>query len=206
MVVDSVLRAFGLPVEVAEESASDSRILDAALSLVGEYGERRLTMDDVAVTAKVGRRTVFRRFGSKEALLQRVYHREVLRAVEHIAPRDDESGEVVATLAGTFTRLVGYSTSHPVIRRLVRAEPETLVTLWRTGDPSGYDMAVQLLLSVADQIEHTARPEDLKRGSELLAQLLFASQLIPDAAQAFDVRDARTIRDLLAPVIFPTDR
>lgn len=192
-------------VEVAEESASDVRILDAALFLVGEFGERRLTMDDVAAAANVGRRTVFRRFGSKEVLLQRLYHREVLRAIEHIAPADAHTGDLVKALAGTFARLVGFATGHPVIRRLARAEPETLVRLWRVGDPCGHDMAVLLLRSVANQTEHDARPEDLERGCELMARLLFAAQLVPDAAKMFDVRDERTIRDLLKSMIFPTN-
>ena len=206
MGVEAILEAFGLSAEVAEDSASDARILDAALFLVGELGERRLTMDDVAATAKVGRRTVFRRFGSKEALLQRLYSREVLQAVEHITPANDESADLVTVLAGTFTRLVEYSTGHPVIRRLSRAEPETLVALWRTGDPCGYDMAVLLLRAVADGVEQDAHPASLTRACELLAQLLFAAQLVPDTATAFDIRDERTVRDLLAPTIFrPTE-
>jgi AcrR family transcriptional regulator len=117
MSVVDLLEALGLSKEMPEESGSDARILDAALFLVGEVGERRLTMDDVAAEAKVGRRTVFRRFGSKEALLQRLYHREVLRAVEHITPTTSGAADVLSALVETFLRLVDYSTSHPVISR-----------------------------------------------------------------------------------------
>jgi len=49
------------------------------LELVGEYGER-LTIDDIASRAKVARKTIFRRFGSKEALLDIGRRRQFERA------------------------------------------------------------------------------------------------------------------------------
>lgn len=192
-----VLDALGVPPDATQEEASDARILDAALHLIGEYGEQRLTMDDVAAKAKVGRRTVFRRFGSKDGLLTRVYHREVLKAVEQIGAAADEGVDGVDALAAAFVCLVEYSTSHPVIRRLARAEPETLTELWRTGSPSGHDMALLLLTSVAVQVQLPLTPAQVERACELLAALLFAEQLIPRAHGRLDVRDRATVRALL---------
>ena len=198
-----LLEALGLPGLAAEESVPDGRILDAALVLVAEIGERHLTMDAVAATAKVGRRTVFRRFGSRDALLQRLYHREVSRAVEHIAPHDMEAVDLIGALTAAFLRLVDYATSHPVIVRLARAEPETLVKLWRTGNPSGHDMAVLLLRSVPDRVDHDARPRDLTCGCEMLARLLFAEQLLPGSATTFAARDGDAVRAVLTSLVFP---
>jgi len=192
-----ILDALGVPRDGSAEDESDSRILDAALHLIGEYGEQRLTMDDVAGKAKVGRRTVFRRFGSKDALLTRVYHREALRAVERIGAAADDGDDGVDALASAFVCLVDYSTSHPVIRRLAREEPQTLIELWRTGSPSGHDMALMLLTSVAIRVDLPLAPQQVERACELLAALLFAEQLIPRATGRLDVRDRATVRALL---------
>ena len=49
---------------------TSERILDAALALAAASGLRHLTMDDIAARAKVGRMTVYRRFGDKQRLLE----------------------------------------------------------------------------------------------------------------------------------------
>ena len=51
------------------EDAVYNRVLDAALALAAASGLRHLTMDDVARRTGVGRMTVYRRFGSKAALI-----------------------------------------------------------------------------------------------------------------------------------------
>ena len=55
---------------------TETRILDGALQSVAAGAA---TMDDIAARAGVGRVTLFRRFGSKEALLRRLYVREGIK-------------------------------------------------------------------------------------------------------------------------------
>lgn len=71
----------GLPL-LAERRRSDAtrnriRVLEAARRLVDQRGAEAVTMDDVAVAAGVGKGTLFRRFGSRAALM-----RELLDADE----------------------------------------------------------------------------------------------------------------------------
>ncbi|UWX97005.1 TetR/AcrR family transcriptional regulator [Arthrobacter zhaoxinii] len=47
-----------------------NRLLEAALELVAADGADALTMDDLASRARVGKGTVFRRFGSRAGLMQ----------------------------------------------------------------------------------------------------------------------------------------
>src|SRR5262245_56713784 len=47
----------------------DEAVLAATVELAGEVGVSRLSMDDVAVRAKVSKATIYRRWASKEALV-----------------------------------------------------------------------------------------------------------------------------------------
>lgn len=200
---DAIRVVLRLP-QARVESAADCRVLDAALVLVGEYGERRLTMDDIAAKAKVARRTVFRRFGSKQQLLERAYVRELHLAAEQLGATVDGVTDLAEALAAAYVWLVEYSTGHPVIRRLARAEPETLVELWRTGTPSGHEMAHVLLRSVADRAAAPVSPAGLDRVCDLLAGLLLAEQLIPPELRASDLRDVATVRRVVAAALSPS--
>jgi AcrR family transcriptional regulator len=70
----SIRRMTQLPmadVEVRERgdaAANRVRILEAARRLLAAHGPRGLTMDAVACEAKVGKGTIFRRFGDREGL------------------------------------------------------------------------------------------------------------------------------------------
>ncbi len=56
--------------ERADAARNRSRLLDAAAQLVRELGAQHVTMDAVAAAAKVGKGTLFRRFGDREGLMR----------------------------------------------------------------------------------------------------------------------------------------
>ena len=58
------------------DATRDAAILDAAIETLAEFGFERMTMEMVAVRAKAGKATVYRRWPSKEAM--------VLEAVAHM--------------------------------------------------------------------------------------------------------------------------
>ena len=192
-----VSQVMGDELELAERSTSDIRVLDAALSLLGEYGERRLTIDDVAAKAKVGRRTIFRRFGSKDALVAATYQREVSRAVARITVAADAASSPLEALTAAYCQLAEIAVDHPVIRRLARVEPEVLVELWRSGSPSGHEMIRTVLHSLVERVaESAAQSSALKDGCDILCRLLFADELLARAPENGESR-RETVRRLL---------
>jgi AcrR family transcriptional regulator len=83
--------------------ATEARILDAALAAVAAGAS---TMDDIAARAGVGRVTLFRRFGTKEALLQRLYHREVARFLMEVDAALREIDDPAERVAEAFVACV----------------------------------------------------------------------------------------------------
>lgn len=59
----------GPPSERSDAARNRERLLQAARELVAEHGADALTMDMLACRAKVGKGTVFRRFGSRAGLM-----------------------------------------------------------------------------------------------------------------------------------------
>lgn len=87
------------------------RILDGAARLFAEQGVGRPGMEDIARAAGCSRATVYRHFGTKQALLQAFVHREARDITEQVARelardviRPDVVDAVVATLAAVRAR------------------------------------------------------------------------------------------------------
>jgi AcrR family transcriptional regulator len=78
----------------------DEAVLRATIELAGEVGVSRLSMDDVAVRAKVSKATIYRRWASKEALVL-----DALRAAM-VPIEDDDTGSLRGDLEHYLHELV----------------------------------------------------------------------------------------------------
>jgi AcrR family transcriptional regulator len=167
----------------------ETRILDAALDAVAAGSA---TMDAIAERAGVGRVTLFRRFGSKEGLLQRLYHREVARflmEVDAALMKIDDPAERVAV---AFAACVRAGAGHPLVARLRRGEALEYLA---AGDPSPLDLGRRFVAERLDPgQEHIA---------DLLVRLAVTYVLVPSAdVDVADQRSARTFaRRMLAPLV-----
>ena len=110
--------------------AMETRILDAALESVAAGAS---TMDDIAARAGVGRVTLFRRFGSKDALLQRLYAREVERFLARVDTALSEFDDPADRIAEAFVACVREGARHPL---LATVRPGTVLEVLTAGDPS----------------------------------------------------------------------
>src|SRR5579859_858298 len=115
------------PDETLLDDPLADRILDGALALAAASGLRHLTMDDVARRARVGRMTVYRRFGSRTALIDALTVRECRRSLARIASAIDPDAPAGERLGALFTATLRVIHGHPLLGRLGREEPETLL-------------------------------------------------------------------------------
>ena len=112
---------------VDDEEEFSTRILDAAGGLFGRRGIQRVTMEEVAKAAGVARVTIYRRFATKDVLIEHVVRREFRRYFDQFL-RDIKQGRTAADRV-----VVGFVSSLRAIRGnsliggLLAAEPDLLV-------------------------------------------------------------------------------
>ncbi len=111
---------------VGEDELFD-RVAAAALDEFAEHGIRRTSMEDVARRAGVSRMTIFRRFTSKQGLVEVVIAREVRRGMEELDLLWESAETLEDRLVAGFEFAGRYVRGHPLFDRLLRSEPEVLL-------------------------------------------------------------------------------
>lgn len=191
------------PGDVVPDDPASERILDAALDLAAASGLRHLTMEDVARAAGVGRATVYRRFGDREALVDALSTREARRCLAELAAASDPSAPVIDQFAEGFVVSVRLLRSHPLLRRLVLVERQILL---QALDDGLFELARGFLadrIRVAQRLGEV-RDVDADQAAEILTRVTTSFALLP--ATSLDLDDAdrmrEVARELLAPVLF----
>lgn len=189
--------------DVSAASQTDERILDAALVEIGEHGTRGATIDAIALRAGVGRITVFRRFGTKEALVQRLGLRELRRFMAAVQDGAAQIADPADRIAAGFLACVRLADEHPLVGRLTRHEPATTFAQLTTGSPSAVDLATAFIAAQLAAIEReTGRVAgDPQEVAEVLVRLALTYVLVP--SPRIDPRDEAAVRAFAHRVIVP---
>jgi AcrR family transcriptional regulator len=109
------------------------RILDVTADLLLRHGYRRVTIDDVAAGAGVGKGTVYLHWKTREQLFSAVFDREVLSAIGEL--RDDLEKDPQVCLLHRFAHTYFLAiTSRPLLRGFLLADPELLGKLTASRD------------------------------------------------------------------------
>jgi AcrR family transcriptional regulator len=139
------------PWQRAERAA---RILDVAADLLLRHGYRRVTIDDVAAGAGIGKGTVYLHWKTREQLFSAIFAREMHRAMDDLrqALRKDPR---VCLLHG-FARVYFLAiTSRPLLRGFLLEDPDLLGKLTSSPDTARDDrhgaMARAYLTLLAEQ-------------------------------------------------------
>jgi AcrR family transcriptional regulator len=172
-------------VEISAEGTR-ARITTAAVAQCEEVGLRRLTMEDVARRAGLGRATLYRHFQSKDALVQAV----ILREAETFFGALDGAIADLATdeerLEEGFAFALEYARSHALLAKLLRSEPETVLPSLVGGG--------QLVRMATDAVYERIHEERVRnaRGretAEMLVRLVLSLALTPESILGVEDRD-----------------
>ncbi|WP_197016745.1 TetR/AcrR family transcriptional regulator [Actinomadura viridis] len=113
--------------QVDDTNEARVRILDAAYEQFCRMGIQRSTMEDVARRAGVSRITVYRRFATKDALVEQVVRREFRRYfdrfLEEIGQAETAADRVVLGFVSSLKAIRG----NPLIGGLIATEPDLMV-------------------------------------------------------------------------------
>jgi len=197
-------RAFDPTIEPPDDPASE-RILDAALALGAASGIQHLTMDEIAGRAGVGRMTVYRRFGDKDRLLAALAVREGRRCIAELDAATDPGAPIADQVADGFATSLRLAREHPLLNRLARVEPETVLAALTENGNAVFTMARTF---VASRLRESQRAGvlgevDVDEAAELLARLAFSFVLIQESVLPLDDEDRvrELARRLIAPVL-----
>jgi AcrR family transcriptional regulator len=122
----------GVPRERADAARNREKVLEAASKLFAERGIERVSMDDVAAEAGVGKGTLFRRFGDRAGLAhalldesERDFQEELLHGSPPLGPGAPPCERIKAFGAGRFRilerhyALIAAAEAGPAARRFV---------------------------------------------------------------------------------------
>ena len=123
------------------------RIVEAALGCFAELGIRRTSMDDIARAAGVGRTTVFRRFDSKDRLVQTVMLRVVGQATKRVQAVFESARDLETGLTEALVTSVKELRDHALFAKVLRIEPESFLRMLTTD---GVSVIAVVRRSIAD--------------------------------------------------------
>ncbi|CAL9411199.1 TetR/AcrR family transcriptional regulator [Streptomyces sp. enrichment culture] len=104
-----------------------ARLLDAAYEQFCRMGIKRSTMADVARLAGVSRITVYRRFATKDVLVEQVVRREFRRYFDRFILDIQEAETVADRVVLGFVSSLRAIRRNPLIGGLMTAEPDVVV-------------------------------------------------------------------------------
>jgi AcrR family transcriptional regulator len=165
------------------DDAMSNRILDAALALSAASGVRNLTMDEVARRARVGRMTVYRRFGDRDGLVEALTVREARRCFAALDGAADPEQPLADQIAAGFVTSLRISAEHPLLARLARVEGETVLETLNNGL---FDTAVGFL---ASRLRLAVPDADVDVAAELLVRIACSFVLVPGSGLPLDDED-----------------
>jgi AcrR family transcriptional regulator len=203
---DSLLeRAFAEAVERAEDTDEIiGRVLDGAYEQFCRMGIRRSTIQDVARRAGISRITVYRRFATKDALVEQVVRREFRRYFDQFLIDIQEARTVADRVVLGFVSSLQAIRRNPLIGGLMAAEPDLLVPSMIGGE--GRMLAV-VQRFVADQLRREQRAgnvpaeTNVELAAELMARVSASFLLTP--SHVVDLDDDEQLRALARQFLVP---
>ena len=117
-----------LPTGSSGRQARAERILDVTAELLLRHGYKRVTIDDVASGACIGKGTIYLHWKTREALFWAVLQREAARLLEQIMARLAE--DPALALPGRLMRAIFVEAARrPLVRALLLSDAEVLGAL-----------------------------------------------------------------------------
>ena len=188
---------------VVGEDALFDRVAAAALDEFAEHGIRRTSMEDVARRAGVSRMTVFRRFASKQRLVEIVIAREVHRGMQELDLLWEGAQTLEDRLVAGFEFAGRYVSGHPLFDRLLRSEPDVLLPpLTLDGGPvlELYRSLIAHRLQAEVNAGRATTP-DIDGVAEVIARLAISLLLTRDGT--ITLEDPNSVRRLVNLTLLP---
>jgi TetR/AcrR family transcriptional regulator, repressor for uid operon len=198
-------RAFTDAVERADDADEiTTRVLDGAYEQFCQIGIRRSTIQDVAHRAGVSRITVYRRFATKDELVEQVVRREFRRYFDQFLLDIQQARTVADRIVLGFASSLRAIRRNPLIGGLMAVEPDVLVPYLAGGDGRML-AAVQRFVAGQLRLEQRAGNVSAEVNVELVAELMarVSASFLLTPSHVVDPDDDEQMRALARQFLVP---
>ena len=183
-----------------------NKVLDAALEQFSAVGIRLSTIEAIARRAGVDRVTVYRRVGSKDALVQGVVAREAARMFDQVLESARREPTLEDRLAVGFATMVMLVRGNPLWNRLVELEAGDVLPRLTTDATPVLQLAIQATMSVFEQAVEDGLPDQVENklaASEIIVRVVHSFLMTPRGVLELDTKKALVTfgRQYLAPCL-----
>ena len=155
------------------------RILAATFEATTRFGLARLSLEDVARAAGLSRQTVYRYFGSRDALIAAMILREEEVFIARIGAAAARHADMRPALEAAIREALRAAREHPLLDRLLATEPEALLPFLTTDQGPVLSAARPVLEEVlADRLPHVPGPA-IRRAADATTRLLVSYAINP---------------------------
>ncbi len=181
-----------------------ARLLDAAYEQFCRMGIRRSTMEDVARRAGVSRVTAYRRFATKDALVEHVVRREFRRYFDQFLIDIEHARTAAERVTEGFVSALRAIRRNPLIGGLLEVEPDLLMPSMFSD---GGETVAAVRQFVAGQLRQEQRAGfiaeqvDVDVVAELMTRISASFLVIP--SQVIDLDDEAQVRELARRYLIP---
>ncbi|MEW6777595.1 MAG: helix-turn-helix domain-containing protein [Bdellovibrionota bacterium] len=192
------LESLGLARPVKIDGTAEE-ILEAAAKEFLEFGLRRTAMEDVARKAGVARVTIYRRFPTKDALVQAVFLREVRSFIAEVEAAIPRGANFEERLVEGFTAAVRLARANALITRLLSSDPDIVVHYLTAGAKPALDVT-RAYLAHHIRAAHKGR-NGADAAAESVMRLGLSFLLTRDSCIKLD--DEKSVREYAKGCILP---
>ncbi|MBB5918201.1 AcrR family transcriptional regulator [Nocardia transvalensis] len=183
--------------------ADGEQLLESALSAFLDFGIKRTSMGEIARRAGISPATLYRRFESKNELVEAVGVREAQRFVAEIERRVADIADTEDQLVEVFVAFITLLARNELLQRLLRTEPDLILP--RLTTDAGAILAVGRAY-LADKLrglqETGATPDfDADLVAEIMARLAQSLALTPDGL--IPLGDQQAAREFARRTLMP---
>jgi len=194
---------------VGDADETSARVLAAAYEQFCRMGIQRSTMEDVARRAGVSRITVYRRFATKDALVEQVVRREFRRYFDRFLDEIGAAETAADRVVLGFVSSLRAIRDNPLIGGLITTEPDLLVSSLINDGGATVATVRQF---VAGQLRHEQRAGnvssdlDVDYVAEMMVRISASFLAIPSRLIDLDDHDrlAALARRFLVPMLEPS--
>ncbi|MET8876510.1 TetR/AcrR family transcriptional regulator [Nocardia sp. NPDC004604] len=173
---------------ILEKPVSDGeKLLESALSAFLDFGIKRTSMGEIARRAGISPATLYRRYESKNDLVEAVSVREAQRFVAEIDKRVQKVEGVEEQLVEIFVAVITEIAGNELLCRLLRTEPDLILPRLTTDAGPIIAVGRTYLAEKLRELRSGADDDfDFELVAEIMARLALSLALTPDGLIPID--------------------